>query len=203
MSSLAVASPVCTTSRITCQPHLKGAAGAHLLLPAPSVWERHVLPSRLASPRPKSRTMALPLAAHPLRQVGGHLANLHEAVIAPLKQTAPSREFIAAMLSFTAYNLCRNPTLSQAMTSAGFILWPHLVERVCAKRPLLRELGLQAFNLVIVRGNPCGVFLALAACYAAHQITPHLPKQTHQGARTIAFWGALVGGARFNGRFVK
>ena len=196
MSSLAVASParLMTVS----QSHPVRIAKPGLARPCIKSWRPCALPHPPHLARPASRSMVVLLAAHRLQHVGEHLSRLHSQAIAPLQQTAPSREFTAVMLGFTAYNYRKNPTLSQALTSAGFIVWPRLMESAFAKRPLLRELGLQAFNLVIVRGNPCGVALALVACYAVHQLTPYLPKETHQGARTIAFWGALVGGARFN-----
>ena len=196
MSSLAVASP----NRILAlsHPHPALVARPRPALAVSKPLQPCMWPQPAFLVRPMSRTTVVPRAMHPLHQAGQRLSHVHKAAIAPLQQTAPSREFTAVMLGFTAFNLCRNPTLSQALTSAGFIMWPHAMERVFAKHPLLREVGLQAFNFVIVRGNPCGVFLALAACFAAHRLTPHLPKEVHQGVRTIAFWGALVGGARFN-----
>ena len=149
-------------------------------------------------PRPASRTMVAPCAAHPLREAGKRVAQFHATLTAPLQKTSPSREFTIALLGFTAYNLHRNFTFAKVLTSAGFILWPRMVQRVCANRPVLQQVGLQAFNIVLVRGNPCGVMLAMAACYSAHRLTTHLPAAAHQGVRTLAFWGALIGGARFN-----
>ncbi len=184
MSFLAVAPPA--RSNIASAPHPKRVAWASITRLRPCGLK-------------VSRSMVVPRAAHPLQQVGEHLARFNARITTPLQITVPSREFSIAMLGFTFYNLSLNFTVAKVLTSAGFMLWPRMVERVCAERPMLRQLGLQMFNVVLVRGNPCGVMLAMAACYTAHQLTPHLPTATHQSVRTAAFWGALVGGARFNG----